>query len=108
MSDDRIALATEWLDSGEPPAQERMTAYWARPVTDEPVAFVRIAQERREHDKRAGAHADATLGYTWSDHGILSDETEAWQVARNAEYDRLEASAREQRIEHLASLIDPA
>lgn len=111
-TDDRIALATEWLDKGELPPRERMNGYWDAPESGEPVAFVRIARERREHGEQADAYATAQLGYgdpiLTGEYSSLSDETEAWEATRNAEYERLEASVREARIQHLASLIDPA
>lgn len=112
MADDRITLATEWLDGGDPPPADRLAGYWSRPESGEPVAFARIERERREHAAQADAYATAQLGYgdpsVTGDYSVISDEAEAWQATRNSEYERLEAAARERRIEHLASLIDPA
>jgi nicotinic acid phosphoribosyltransferase len=97
--DRRIALAAHWYDTGLPPVG----------VVPHIGLMQEFAAERGEHMGRAEAYATDKTGYPgWTLATALTDECSAWEVIRDCEYGRLEATARERRILALACCLQDA
>jgi len=64
-----------------------------------------FSDERESHRAKAQMYATAKTGYSFSLQTMMTDAYGAWEILWSAEYERLEAAAKERRILALAAVI---